>query len=356
MTKLLPSILTLSLGIMSAIVTAADRDETQDLQRDVDLSELGQSAATGLLSGTAAEHSPGYLVFCPCMGRLGNQVAHLLGAMAAAHQSGRVLVLPPFIEFSGRETRFVPFETYFSLAAVREFVPAVSLEEFLADEAAWPLAERRLYCPRGGEKTTCQELHGNPQKTFWDYHGVEFVASNSFEFADSVSAAITINLPSGSHPVVAMASSPGSFPVAVENRYLQQYLKWSDTIREQGETFIGEQLIRPILAVHLRNGNDWKRACSHGTGLTEFMSSPQCGYFAGAADGPTHIISEAMCLPGPAEAVRAINAANVAPGPFKSVFIGTDRDDYRAEIKKAVGEDVQVVRGGSPTLDLYIFA
>jgi peptide-O-fucosyltransferase len=37
------------------------------------------------------------------------------------------------------------------------------------------------------------------------------------------------------------------------------------------------------------------------------------------------------------------------------VFIGTDADDYRSQIEATLADDIRVVRGGAPQLDLYVF-
>src|SRR5207237_4154715 len=103
-----------------------------------------------------------------------------------------------------------------------------------------------------------------------------------------------------------------------------------------GDAFIAEHLVRPYLAIHLRNGNDWEAACKLGIGRQEFMSSPQCGVSLANPRQPGLAITEAMCIPGPADAIRAIENARKAFGPFSAVFIGTDNRDYRKEIAEAL--------------------
>jgi len=323
---------------------------------------LGALGARGRAVGTDAfedptaagseRHAQGYLMYCPCMGRFGNQVDQLLGAMAAARASGRTLVLPPFIEYQGTQTQFVPFEKYFSVAAVRELVPAVTMEEFMTDPALaaslWPAAQRRIYCPRDRGELGCRMPSGNPQKTFWDHYGIVFVGSVA---GGATMESLASELPPQQHRVIALADSPGSYPVAAENRDLQRYLRWSDEVRTQGEAFLEKRIARPLLAVHIRNGTDWQQACRTAAGRRQFMSSPQCGL----SDTAGSTITQAMCLPGPDEVVRSIRLAQERFGPFRSVFIGTDADDYRPQIEAALADDIRVVRGGAPQLDLYVF-
>jgi peptide-O-fucosyltransferase len=62
-----------------------------------------------------------------------------------------------------------------------------------------------------------------------------------------------------------------------------------------------------------------------------------------------------MCLPSPNEVVRALAQANQQFMAYPAIFIGTDNDDYKTEITAAVSVDVQLVRGNSAMLDLYVF-
>lgn len=301
----------------------------------------------------------GYLVYCPCMGQFGNQVAQLLGAMALAHDTGRTLVLPPFIEYKRGKTLFVPFEHYFSLAAIQSYVPAVTMQQFLAEPARWPLEKRQIFCATRATQTGCTELKGNPQKTFWDHLNIEFKGDVTAQIDLENSASFIQQLPIATYPVIALASAPGSFPVASNNQHLQRYLEWSEKIRGDGDTFIAEYLTRPFIAVHLRNGSDWQQACQLGEGRQQFMASPQCGL----SHQPSHIenitklpsISSEMCLPGPSEVVRALAQANRNFVEYTSVFIGTDNNDYKSEITDAAHNRVKIVRGNSAMLDLYVF-
>ncbi len=285
-------------------------------------------------------------------------MAQLVGTLEVARASGRTLVLPPFIDYKRSGTRFIPFGEIFDVEAVRQLVPAVTMEELLSDpelETRWPAAERRLYCPRRDDQETCKMPAGPRHVPFGDLCGVAFTGSVAVAMS---SAGLVAGLEASEHPVIALGGAPGRFPVAPENRHLQRYLVWSDAVRQRGEDFIAEHLPRPFVAVHLRNGEDWRNACRAGEGgpqQPQYMSSPQCGLVRPKAGASAANVPEKVCYPDPAEAVRAIRAAQERFGPFRAVFIGTDRHDYREQIEAAVGDGVRVVRGDTPTLDLTVF-
>lgn len=95
------------------------------------LHSLINSPVTGLNS---FEVDPdGYMMFCPCMGRFGNQIAQFLGAMSFAKALNRTLILPHFIEYIPYQSGSlpIPFEDYFRYKSVLAYHKALTMDFFM---------------------------------------------------------------------------------------------------------------------------------------------------------------------------------------------------------------------------------
>ena len=75
----------------------------------------------------------GYMMFCPCMGRFGNQIAQFLGAMSFAKALNRTLILPHFIEYIPYQSGSlqIPFEDYFRYSSVLGYHKALTMDFFM---------------------------------------------------------------------------------------------------------------------------------------------------------------------------------------------------------------------------------
>ena len=106
--------------------------------------------------------------------------------------------------------------------------------------------------------------------------------------------------PVSSHPVLALTGAPASFPVSEAHLGLQSSLEWTDSWRERGESWVETNMGRGAryLALHLRNGLDWVKACEHSqsggqAGLANLFSSAQCLGYSNQHGG----LSKDLCLP-----------------------------------------------------------
>nr|XP_054772246.1 GDP-fucose protein O-fucosyltransferase 1-like [Lytechinus pictus] len=235
--------------------------------------------AQGRIVGSELEWDPkGYILYCPCSGRFSNQVELLLGSLYFAKSLDRVLVIPPFIDYqhavgqrkdNRRYLCFMFSYGYFDLNALREYdEDIVTFEDFMYELAPthWPLAERVAYCSSRaaeGNNDMCPRK-GNPFSTFWEAQNVEFSRSEiwsgdlhyNVEYDPwRVMWMETFN-PS-EHPVLAFMNAPTSTPLSLDRDHLHKYLKWSADIEREGERYITDNIERPYVGLHLRNGADW---------------------------------------------------------------------------------------------------
>ncbi|BFZ05893.1 hypothetical protein BsWGS_08931 [Bradybaena similaris] len=307
----------------------------------------------------------GYIVYCPCMGRFGNQADQFLGALAFAKALDRTLVLPPWVEYRRGDHRAVmePFDTYFQVEPLQEYHRVITMEDFMKYLAptVWPPGKRKVFCytaRHGSNENECNAKAGNPFGPFWDWFHIDFDESVIFAplYYDTVTANAaadwTRKYSAQDFPVLAFVGPPAEFPVSQYNVKLQKYVKWSDKYSKMADNFIQQNVPeRPFLGIHLRNGPDFEKACEHVSTTPSMFAAKQCigerGQF-----GKTTL---EMCFPSVATVTDQVKREVDRVGA-KVVFIATDYHDLIAELSKVL-KDVKLVKQAdpaSPLLDLAI--
>lgn len=296
----------------------------------------------------------GYLLYCPCMGRLGNQVDHLLGSLAFAKTLNRTLVVPPFIAYNYHsDNNYVAYDDWFDISALLRYHRVIPMRSFMEELAPsiWPPGERVVYCHRGAagrsvDGNSCPAKDGSPFGPFWDNFGINFDRSKFFDLSFQTGARRwEANFPTGENFVMASMGAMASYPVQEEHRKIQAFLEWSEPVRRRRDDFIEQHLKRgPYLAIHLRNGMDWERACEHVNrpdwGDHHFMSSPQCTGYRRKQRRFTH----KMCLP--TEEMVEKHVLRLAQN-VSSLFVATDNDPMLKQFRRLFDEnglDVEVVK------------
>eukprot|EP00118_Oscarella_pearsei_P008966 m.48868 g.48868 ORF g.48868 m.48868 type:complete len:377 (+) comp33934_c1_seq2:426-1556(+) len=306
----------------------------------------------------------GYVLYCPCMGRFGNQADHFLGALSFAHGLNRTLALPPWVVYPSRPTptsSHVPFMEWFQVEPLLAYHRVVPMEDFMTHLAPviWPPGKRYGFC-YGSDNSQCGMKNGNPFGPFWNSFHVDFDGSVPYQIPynthdEGIRRQWENKFPPAHYPVIAFMGAPAAFPVAERDKYLQRYVRWSERIANEAKSFIARELPDgPFVAIHLRNGFDWERACEHVTGERSFMASPQClGY-----DGPNRKVTRHLCFPPREEVLGRVKKA-VKASDARGVFVATDKDamineltDHLKSLKVKVVAQPGSIR--SPQLDLAI--
>lgn len=327
----------------------------------------------------ALEYEPenGYIIYCPCMGRFGNQAEQLLGSLLFAKSLNRTLVLPPFVHYGYNHTpELIPFESIVQVEPIKDYHNVITLTDFMKYHAAelWPSGKRDFYCysARDIDTKKCDALKGQPYETFWSAFNISEDGSVFYSPLSTSYHQIgewKSKFPSTRHKILAFVGAPSSFPAYKDAIKIQRYIKMSDEIRSKALAFRRSKGFdgKPYVSMHIRQGSDWKKACqllkSPG-GLNQFFSSAQCtGYVF-----IERKLEYETCYPSYEEISKQLKQSI---GIFKAqkkyeinyVHIATDQDD--PALWKHLKEDFQNIEFiftprdynfPSTMLDIYLMA
>ncbi|XP_014785787.1 GDP-fucose protein O-fucosyltransferase 1 [Octopus bimaculoides] len=295
----------------------------------------------------------GYLIYCPCMGRFGNQAEQFLGALGFAKAINRTLVLPPW-----RTYKNIPFDEWFRVEPLSTYHSLILAEDFMAYLAPtyWPPGNRTGWCFSIEEDKTkdCRMKEGNPFGPFWDGLGVDFDANMPYTVTYQLPELWKEMYPSSKYPVVAMRGAPSSFPVAEQYVSLHKYLYWSDAIEARVNDYIEDTFEgKDFIGIHLRNGVDWVNACANVDKykMTSYMASPQCLGYRG-----NRLVTHQICLPSADEVIRLTKTIVTETG-INIIFVATDKDPMIEVLEQQLkAQKVQVFHLDPwlPQLDLAI--
>ncbi|XP_073244298.1 GDP-fucose protein O-fucosyltransferase 1-like isoform X1 [Porites lutea] len=294
------------------------------------------------ISFSSNDQSTGYIVYCPCMGRFGNQADQFLGSLSFAKGLNRTLVLPPWIVYPSYKiggSERVPFDEWFLVKPLEAYHNVITMEKFMKDIAPsfWPPGQRIGFCYSfTGHK--CRMKEGNPFGPFWDHFNINFddYREHTGMLWDTESEhsrqAWLERFPASEYPVIALMGAPGEFPVRGQNWWLQKFVHWSKKIKKKAKEFIKSVLNNePFVGIHLRNGVDFERACEHvkDPRQTSLFASTQC-----IREGSKKLTYE-MCFPPKKEILKRVKKV-VKKIKAKRVFVATDHDPMLKDLSQAL--------------------
>lgn len=316
---------------------------------------------------TFARDPSGYIAYCPCMGRFGNQADHFLGAIGFAKALNRTLLLPHWIEYRYGQPKSlqIAFDTYFQVKPLLEYHRVELMDDFMASSRLndlWPPESRTAFCyMQRGESNGCNAKSGNPFRSFWDTYGVDFTSSEFYAplnydvYHHGMASKWHEKYPPSEWPVLAFVGAPASFPIQKENVDIHRYLKWDDGIENLANIFINDR-IKPgkFIGIHLRNGVDWVRACEHIAQNSLLFSAPQClGYRNEHGKA-----SEELCYPRFETIVKQIKRQIRKYGDdLSAIFVASDDNHLIPELTHALASfNLKIVKydKDNPHVDLAI--
>lgn len=302
---------------------------------------------------------------------------HFLGSLNFAKSLDRTLILPPWIEYRQGALRStqVPFSDYFQVKPLTKFHRVITMERFmtyLADKV-WPKDERRSLCYterkslHGGTDKSCYAKEGNPFGPFWDEFNIDFVGSEFFSpltydtlHSRNMAERWATEYPPSEWPVLAFTGAPASFPVQADNVALQRYLVWTQRIQEAATNWVKTHLPKgAIIGIHLRNGVDWGRACTHISDSPNLFSAAQClGYRneLGNANTDMCMPSKEIILKQLRRQIKRFNEVN-KNNDIRTIFVASDNNHMIDEITdglKRLKVTAHKLNEVNPHLDLAI--
>lgn len=320
----------------------------------------------------------GYIIYCPCMGRFGNQAEQFLGTLLFAKALNRTLVLPPFINYGINHTpELVPFESIIQVDPIKEYHNVILLTDFMRFNAldVWPEGKRQFYCfsPRSIGSNQCDALKGQPYKTFWTVFNISEDSSIFYKPLSTTYQQVDkwrSQFPPSNHRVLTFVGAPSPFPAHKESIKLQKYIKMSKVIEEKAFDFRKKNsfLDKPYLSMHIRHGSDWRRACSlleSNDGPAQLFSSQQC---TGYEERSNQKLQHDICLPSYETISRKLNSSldiyrENSNSEIYHVHIATD--DRDSDIWKKLMDDFPDIdfifsprdyEMTSSMLDIYLMA
>lgn len=319
-----------------------------------------------LLRFTFAQDPSGYIAYCPCMGRFGNQADHFLGALGFAKALNRTLLLPHWIEYRYGQPKSVqvPFDKYFKVAPLLKYHKVQLMNDFMTNfsDRLWPPEKRTSFCyMQRGETDGCNAKSGNPFESFWDTYDVNFSSSEFYAplnydvYHHDMVAKWNDKYPPSEWPMLAFVGAPASFPIQKENVGIHKHLKWSDEIENLATDFINNR-IKPgkFIGIHLRNGIDWVRACEHITKNSLLFSAPQCLGYRNEYGKAT----EELCYPTFETILKQLKRMiRRHSEDISTVFVASDNNHLIPELSHALATfNLKILKNDkdSPHVDLAI--
>lgn len=265
------------------------------------------------------------------MGRFGNQAEQLLGSLYFAKTLNRTLIIPPFVVYhTGRnvEPTFLPANQIIDLDFLQEYHSIIPLDEFLRDVAPNVWLKKSIFCfTSRGASNDCNAFDGSPFRPFWR----NVVGITQFDSSVIHSPLVTqvthkkqwmTKYPAEKYPVIAFIGAPSSFPVHEDALPVHKYIRLSKAAIAKGYSFRTSIFREPYIAVHIRHGSDWERACKllidrpFGT----LFSSFQC------TQGKHVTIPYVTCLPS-VEVISQEIIKLISETAIETIYIASDRDD-----------------------------